>query len=94
VTFRFRTIIRQAIAEKKLDKYIRFHDLRHSAASTLINNGCTLKQVQAWLGHANIRSTERYAHLEYSALVQAGNIVNGVFDKTKQAKETPQDVAV
>lgn len=91
VTFRFRTIIKQAIADKKLDKYIRFHDLRHSAASTLINNGCTLKQVQAWLGHANIRSTERYAHLEYSALVQAGNIVNGVFDK---AKKKPQDVAV
>lgn len=80
VTFRFRTIIKQAIADKKLDKYIRFHDLRHSAASILVNNGCSLKQVQVWLGHANIRSTERYAHLEYSALVQAGNIVNGVFD--------------
>jgi integrase len=89
VTYRFRTIIRQAMEDGELDKYIRFHDLRHSAASVLVNNGCTLKQVQAWLGHASIRSTERYAHLEYSALVQAGNIVNGVFDKEKQR---PQDV--
>jgi hypothetical protein len=29
VTFRFRTIVKQAIADKRLDKYIRFHDLRH-----------------------------------------------------------------
>jgi integrase len=95
VTFRFRTIVKQAIADKRLEKYIRFHDLRHSAASTLVNNGCTLKQVQAWLGHANIRSTERYAHLEYSALVEAGNIVNGVFDKAAGKPESAaQDIAV
>jgi integrase len=94
VTFRFRTLVKQAIADKKLDKYIKFHGLRHSAASVLVNHGCSLKEVQAWLGHANIRSTERYAHLEYSALVQAGNIVNGVFDKAKNAKTKPQDVAI
>lgn len=91
VTYRFRTIIKQAIKEGNVDKYIRFHDLRHSAASVLVNNGCTLKQVQAWLGHANIRSTERYAHLEFSALVEAGNIVNQAFGKTKNR---PQDVAI
>jgi integrase len=95
VTFRFRTVIKQAIADKRLDEYIRFHDLRHSAASALLNNGCTLKQVQAWLGHANIRSTERYAHLEYSALVEAGNIVNGVFDKAAGKPEgAAQDMVV
>lgn len=91
-TYRFRTIIRQAIADGELDKYIKFHDLRHSAASVLINNGCTLKQVQAWLGHASIRSTERYAHLEYSALVEAGNIINDIFYKA--AGKATQDIVV
>lgn len=89
VTFRFRTLVRQAISDKKLDKYIKFHGLRHSAASVLVNHGCSLKEVQAWLGHANIRSTERYAHLEYRALENVGNIVNSVFADSKQR---PQDV--
>ena len=44
--------------------HIRFHDLRHSSATILICNGFTLEQVRDWLGHASIRSTERYAHYQ------------------------------
>ena len=47
--------------------HIRFHDLRHSSASLLINMGFTLKEVQEWLGHANMASTSIYAHLEYKS---------------------------
>ena len=57
---------RQLLAQKKLPK-IRFHDLRHSSASLLINMGFTLKEVQEWLGHADIASTEIYAHLLYKS---------------------------
>ncbi len=45
---------------------IRFHDLRHSCASLLIadpERSVTLKDVQLWLGHTDIKSTLRYAHL-------------------------------
>jgi integrase len=45
--------------------HIRFHDLRHSSASLLVNMGFTLKEIQEWLGHSNISSTNIYAHLEY-----------------------------
>lgn len=41
----------------------RFHDLRHTAASLAINAGATLPEVQAMLGHASARATERYAKL-------------------------------
>lgn len=45
--------------------HIRFHDLRHSCASMLIANGFTLKDVQDWLGHANISMTaDIYGHLD------------------------------
>lgn len=46
--------------------HIRFHDLRHSCASALIsdnNRDVSLKDVQLWLGHSNIQSTMRYAHI-------------------------------
>lgn len=45
--------------------HIRFHELRHSCASLLLNNGCTLKDVQEWLGHADIKMTANiYGHLD------------------------------
>ena len=44
---------------------IRFHELRHSCASFLINTGFTLKDVQEWLGHADIKMTaDIYGHLD------------------------------
>jgi len=44
---------------------IRFHDLRHSCASLLIAQGFGLKDVQEWLGHADITMTANvYAHLD------------------------------
>jgi integrase len=47
--------------------HIRFHDLRHSSASLLVNMGFTLKEIQDWLGHGDIASTNIYAHLEYKS---------------------------
>ncbi len=46
---------------------IRFHDLRHSCASILLSDGATLKDVQEWLGHADIQMTANvYGHLDMS----------------------------
>jgi integrase len=43
---------------------IRIHDLRHTFASLLINQGENLKYVQQQLGHASITTTvDRYGHL-------------------------------
>lgn len=45
--------------------HIRFHELRHSCASLLLNNGCTLKDVQEYMGHADIQMTANiYGHLD------------------------------
>lgn len=43
--------------------HITFHDLRHSSASLLIHLGFSLKDIQEWLGHSDIKSTSRYTHL-------------------------------
>ena len=42
---------------------VRIHDLRHSFASALINNGMTIYDVKEALGHSNVLTTQRYAHL-------------------------------
>lgn len=45
--------------------HIRFHELRHSCASLLLSEGFTLKDVQEWMGHADIKMTANiYGHLD------------------------------
>ncbi|MFM8863887.1 MAG: tyrosine-type recombinase/integrase [Limnohabitans sp.] len=52
---------------------VRMHDLRHSFASLLINSGRTLYEVQHILGHTQIKTTQRYAHLSQETLLAAAN---------------------
>lgn len=51
--------------------HVHFHDLRHSAASELINAGVDLYTVGRVLGHKDARSTQRYAHLAVDTLAAA-----------------------
>ena len=52
---------------------LRMHDLRHSFASFLINAGRSLYEVQSILGHSQLSTTQRYAHLSQKTLVDAAN---------------------
>ena len=54
---------------------VRMHDLRHSFASILINSGRSLYEVQHLLGHTQVKTTERYAHLQQDTLMRAANVV-------------------
>lgn len=50
---------------------LRLHDLRHSAASAMINSGVDLYTVGRILGHADHKSTMRYSHLANDTLLAA-----------------------
>jgi len=41
---------------------LRFHDLRHTAATRMIEKGANIVAVSKILGHADIKTTMRYAH--------------------------------
>lgn len=49
----------------------RLHDLRHSHASYLINSGRSIYEVSKILGHQQITTTTRYAHLSNDTLLDA-----------------------
>ena len=54
-----------ALLKKHGLPHIRFHELRHSCASLLLNSGFGLKDVQEWLGHSDIKMTANiYGHLD------------------------------
>ncbi|MGJ0311926.1 tyrosine-type recombinase/integrase [Aliarcobacter cryaerophilus] len=54
-------------------KDLRMHDLRHSFASALVNNGRSLYEVQTLLGHSTSKMTQRYAHLSNESLMSAAS---------------------
>lgn len=62
----------EACKKAKIAPAITFHELRHTFASTLINNGVELPVIAKLLGHADTRITVRhYAHLADKTLSAA-----------------------
>lgn len=55
---------------------LRVHDLRHSFASFLVNAGRSIYEVQELLGHSDIRTTSRYAHLSRERLFDAVEVIH------------------
>jgi len=52
------------LVEAKLPRTVRFHDLRHSAASLWLARGVPLKVIQELLGHSSITLTaDTYSHV-------------------------------
>ena len=54
---------------------IRIHDLRHTFASLLVSGGASLEMIGKLLGHTQIGTTQRYAHLIESPLRAGVNAV-------------------
>lgn len=59
-------------AMKKTDiKNFRFHDIRRTVGTWLLENGVDIRTIQSLLGHSNIRVTERYLALTPSQNAKA-----------------------
>lgn len=62
VTRRFKAACKEAGVRQ-----VRFHDLRHTFATRLAASGQPLRAIQEFLGHADIKTTQIYAHYAPSA---------------------------
>lgn len=58
----YRRAWRKALQAAKLDG-LKFHDLRHTFASWVVQRGGTLPELKDLLGHSSLQMVMRYAHL-------------------------------
>ena len=70
-------MLKQSYVEHKFKQYVRsaglrddlkFHSLRHTFATWLVQSGASIYEIQKLLGHSDIKTTQIYAHLAASEL--------------------------
>ena len=55
--------VKRAAARAGIDKRVTCHTLRHSFATTMLENGVNIRVLQELLGHADVKTTEMYTHV-------------------------------
>lgn len=67
----------QKIRMRLSNPIIRIHDLRHSFASVAVTGGTSLPVIGAILGHREVSTTQRYAHLTDNPVRTATDLISG-----------------
>jgi len=70
---------------------LRFHDLRHSAASRMIQAGVDLVTVSRILGHSSIQMTMRYVHSTTDIIRDALDKLAKIYEQTRQKVDSPTE---
>ncbi|GAA2114381.1 hypothetical protein GCM10009802_13710 [Streptomyces synnematoformans] len=90
LTRRFRALLDRAGLRR-----IRFHDLRHSTATLLLEQGVDLVVIKELLGHAHIGVTATvYAHVRLHLQRQAIDTLGDALNPTDDAPDDPPAAAV
>jgi integrase len=76
VPYHFEKVWQDALKAAKIKKF-RFHDLRHTCASYLAQNGATLLEIADVMGHRQLVMVKRYAHLTVASKTSLVNRILG-----------------
>lgn len=71
---------------------VRIHDLRHTFASLLVSGGASLEMIGKLLGHSQMQTTQRYAHLMDSPLRAGVGAVASAFKPKPRLVHSAQEV--
>lgn len=69
---------------------VRIHDLRHSFASILVSAGASLPLIGQMLGHTQVQTTHRYAHLFDDPLRKAAETVANAIGDVNELSAPPK----
>ena len=67
---------KKLVVKAKINTDFNFHSLRHTFASNLVQKGVSIYEVSKLLGHADIKTTQIYAHLRSDDLRRAVELLN------------------
>ncbi len=88
-----KTAFRAACVRAEI-KGLRLHDLRHTAASKMIEAGVDLVTVSRILGHSTIQMTMRYAHPTPENMRRAVEKLGEILGSTRQKVDTPSETVI
>lgn len=67
---------------------LRFHDLRHTHATRLLNGGMQLASISRMLGHTQVQTTFRYLNPSTDAKEQATEILNRLNEEKEESRDS------
>lgn len=76
---------RKALMSAGLSPSFSFHDLRHTFGTTMARRGVPVGTIQAWMGHADLATTQLYMH--YAAAARDAQIINAAFALAPEDEE-------
>lgn len=72
------TRYRKALVAARLSPTFSFHDLRHTFGTTMARQGVPVGTIQAWMGHADLTTTQLYMH--YAPKANDAAMIDAAFD--------------
>ena len=80
----FFLMLRKRAREAGIEKNVHPHMLRHTFATTLLENGAPIRQVQELLGHSQVETTMIYTHV-------SGRLKKESYDRAMKREETEKE---
>ena len=77
-----------------MEEIRNLHDFRHTCASRLIQNGLSLYEVASILGHTDVQTTQRYAHLECRDVSQRARDIMEALNSVLDSAAVESDAGV
>lgn len=82
----FRPAFEKAVGHLRLEDVV-IHTLRHTTASWLAIRGVDIYRIMQFMGHSNVKTTQRYAKLSPSSLDVLADVIGGYGDNVVQLRK-------